>query len=163
MNRFCESDNRATLSLGCAAKKQSGAAAVEFAIVLPVLILLIYGMVVYAYAYVMQEAITFAAQEAAEAAVRVDPAQAQGAFINQVTAEAQARAAAVLAWLPAEARQKTIGNNGQSVAVVIVGNQVTVGITYNQFNETFPQLDLPLLGPVPPVPNTLTASGVVSL
>ncbi|MGH8458645.1 MAG: TadE/TadG family type IV pilus assembly protein, partial [Nevskiales bacterium] len=58
-----------------ARRSESGAAALEFAILLPLLLLLIYGLFVYSYMFVVQEAITFAAQEAAEAAVKVDPAQ----------------------------------------------------------------------------------------
>jgi hypothetical protein len=58
-----------------ARRGQSGAAALEFAFILPLLLFLIYGMVIYAYVFIVQEAITFAAQEAAEAAVKVDPAQ----------------------------------------------------------------------------------------
>src|SRR5258708_37699419 len=54
-------------------RTQRGAAAVEFAFVFPVLFLLIYGVIVYSYIFVLQESINYAAQQAAEAAVAVEP------------------------------------------------------------------------------------------
>ena len=55
-------------------RRHGGAAAVEFAFIFPVLFMLTYGAVVYSYAYVLKQSLTFAAQEAAEAAVDIDPA-----------------------------------------------------------------------------------------
>ena len=52
--------------------RQLGGAAVEFAFVFPFLFFLMYGVLVYSYLFVLQESINFAAQEAAEAAVKVD-------------------------------------------------------------------------------------------
>jgi hypothetical protein len=55
------------------AGKQSGASAVEFALVLPLLIALTYGTFVFSYLYIVHESINYAAQQGAEAAVAVDP------------------------------------------------------------------------------------------
>lgn len=54
-------------------REQGGAAAVEFAFVLPILLFLVYATVVYSYLFVVRESIEFAAHKGIEAAVAVDP------------------------------------------------------------------------------------------
>src|SRR5690606_27104241 len=95
--------------------RQAGAAVVEFAFVFPILFLLVYGVIVYAYVYVVQQSITYAAQEAAEAAVAVSPAQ-DDPFAQQ-QAVVRASAVSVLSWLPASQRQRVLGAGGEKVDV----------------------------------------------
>lgn len=58
---------------GLSRVRERGASAVEFALVFPVLFLLVYAVIVYSYTYVLQQAITYTAQHLAEAAVAVNP------------------------------------------------------------------------------------------
>ncbi|MGH8455117.1 MAG: TadE/TadG family type IV pilus assembly protein [Nevskiales bacterium] len=151
-----------------ARRSESGAAALEFAILLPLLLLLIYGLFVYSYMFVVQEAITFAAQEAAEAAVKVDPAQDPADYDAAVKAEVVAAATRVLSFLPAAQRERVLGSDGSKVQVTIgaspsgIGGVVTVNLSFN-FSGLFPAIPLPGLGPIPPMPGTLEARGVVGV
>jgi Flp pilus assembly protein TadG len=147
---------------------QGGAAAVEFAILLPLLLLMVYGIIVYSYLFVVQEAITFAAQEAAEAAVKVDPAQDPADYDAAVKAEVVATATRVLDFLPVAQRERVLGSDGSKVQVTIessptgIGGVVTVRLSF-AFAGMFPVLSLPGLGAVPPMPSTLEARGVVGV
>jgi len=153
---------------------QSGAAAVEFAFVFPFLFLLMYGVVVYAYTFVLQESINFTAQEAAEAAVAVDP-HATGADALR-TQRVRATAVAILNWLPASQKTRVIGASGELVQVQYCtkgsgglcpadtdGVIVTVRFAMTTPDNLFPVLDMPFLGKVPPLPTQLTAQSVVRI
>ena len=155
-------------------RAQSGAAAVEFALVFPLLFLLIYGMVVYAYLFVLQQSLVFAAQEAAEAVVRVDPRTGTDAQRRQ---EARQMAVRVLDWLPQSQKARVLGDsNGTSVNVEPCeeGQEfpcpgdtsgVIVRLTFNVAspNYLFPVINFVGLGAVPPMPDTLTAMAVVRI
>lgn len=147
---------------------ETGAAALEFAILLPLLLLLIYGMFVYSYMFVVQEAITFAAQEAAEAAVKVDPAQDADDYDAAVRAEVVATATRVLGFLPPAQRARVLGSDGSGVIITIgasptgIGGVVTVNLSF-LFTGLFPAIPLPGLGSIPPMPATLVARGVVGV
>lgn len=147
---------------------ESGAAAVEFALLLPLLLLMIYGIVVYSYMFVVQEAITFAAQEAAEAAVKVDPAQDPADYDAAVRAEVVATATRVLDFLPESQRERVLGSDGSKVLVTIepsptgIGGVVTVQLSFT-FAGLFPTIPLPGVGAIPPMPGTLEARGVVGV
>jgi Flp pilus assembly protein TadG len=147
---------------------ESGAAALEFAILLPLLLLMIYGIMVYSYMFVVQEAITFAAQEAAEAAVKVDPAQDPADYEAAVKAEVLATATRVLDFLPPAQRERVLGSDGSKVQVTVgssptgIGGIVTVNLSFT-FTGLFLQIPLPWIGPIPPMPGTLEARGVVGV
>lgn len=147
---------------------QSGAAALEFAFLFPLLLMLVYGMFVYSYMFIVQEAITFAAQEAAEAAVKVDPAQDPSDYDAAVRAEVTATAARVLDFLPATQRERVLGSDGSKIQVTIaaspsgIGGVVTVNLSF-AFEGLFPVIPLPGIGPIPPMPSTLDATGVVGV
>ena len=78
--------------------RQNGAVAVEFAFVFPLLFLLMYGVIVYAYVFVVQQSLQYAAQEAAEAAVKVNPLAGNADALR--ASNARMTAARVLRWLP---------------------------------------------------------------
>ena len=147
---------------------ESGAAALEFAILLPLLLMMIYGIVVYSYMFIVQEAITFAAQEAAEAAVKVDPAQDPADYEAAVRAEVQATATRVLGFLPPAQRERVLGSDGSKVEITVgpsptgIGGVVTVSLSFT-FAGLFPQIPLPGVGSIPPMPGTLEAIGVVGV
>lgn len=150
---------------------QSGAAAVEFAFVFPFLFLLMYGVVVYAYTFVLQESINFAVQEAAEAAVAVDPDAVNADALRDQ--RVRATAVAVLSWLPAAQKQRVLGANGELLQLEYCpqggsgcpSDTDAIIVTLN-FNMTtpdhlFPVIEMPLVGKVPPLPERLTARAVV--
>lgn len=154
-------------------RAQSGAALVEFAFVFPILFLLVYGVIVYAYIYVLKQSIVYAAQEAAEAAVAVDPS-IDDAFAQQQTV-VRATAVAALSWLPESQQARVVGSGGERVEVTLcpMGTQdcptdsdalrVTLRFDIANPSSLFPVLNLYIVGSVPPLPDTLTASAVVRI
>ena len=145
-------------------RRVSGAVAVEFALVFPILFFLIYGTVVYSYVFILHESINYAAQEAAEAAVAVLP-DSDGYDAN-VQARAKAQAAAVLNWLPAAQRERVLGAGGEKVEVTfpsIGGESAVQVILHFQLKDPtpiFPIINLPVVGEVPRLPDRISAQGV---
>ncbi len=145
---------------------QKGASAVEFAFVFPVLFLLVYGVIVYSYIYVLQQSITYSAQQSAEAAVAVSPEP--GDTLN-TRIEQRVRAVAVqsLNWLPANQRARVIGASGEKVQVsfdTIDTSQNVVRVTLEfEVPGLFPALELPLVGNIPPLPNRLRAQAIARI
>ena len=147
--------------------RQRGATAVEFALVFPMLFVVFYSVVVYSYLFVLQENISFAAQESAAAAHRVNPV-GNPDFDGNVTTQVQERAAEVLAWLPESQRSRVLNaaacaggeSNESGVEVCVDGatNVVTVNLRFN-VDGLFPVLRMPLLGELPPMPDMLVGSG----
>ncbi|MGH8504955.1 MAG: TadE/TadG family type IV pilus assembly protein [Stenotrophobium sp.] len=144
--------------------RQTGAAAMEFALVFPLLLLLTYGVIVYSYVYVLQSSINYAAQEGARAAVGVDPTVADG------TAQAGIAVTNSLSWLPTS--QKSLltttttactGTGGDSLCPS-GATGVVVRVTFGPVSSLFPTISLGgLMGinAVPPLPAQLTAVAVV--
>lgn len=133
--------------------RQLGAAAVEFAFVFPLLFLLIYGVIVYSYVFVLQESIAYAAQKAAEAAVTVAPDAA--GYDALAREQAKTMAGRVLSWLPAAQRERVLGDDNGKVEVLFipVGDSDAVQVTLRfELRGLFPVLNLPLIGEVPPLP-----------
>ena len=157
-----------------AMRSQSGAVAVEFAFVFPLLFMLMYGVVVYGYTFVLQQSLNFAAQEAAEAAVAVDPrADAADTLRNQRVRDT---ATAILNWLPAGQKQRVIGSSGEQVEIeyctggsggLCPSGTDAIIVTLNFSMTTpvylFPVLDMPLVGQIPPLPEQLTARAVARI
>lgn len=141
-----------------------GAVAVEFALVFPILFLLIYGTIVYSYVFILHESINYAAQEAAEAAVAVLP-DSNGYDAN-VQARVRAQAMAVLSWLPAAQRERVLGAGGEKVEVTFpdIGGesavQVILRFQLKDPTPIFPIINLPLVGDVPRLPDQISAQGV---
>lgn len=157
-------------------RRQGGGAVVEFAFVFPILFLLVYGVIVYAYIYVLQQTLVYAAQESAESAVSVDPMLAdQLGFDAAYPPVVRATAVSVLSWLPASQRARVVGSSGERVEVErcpqgtpdcpIDGNALRVTLRFDLMQPTslFPVLTLYSVGTVPPLPNTLTATAVVRI
>ena len=148
-------------------RQQRGATATEFALVFPLLFLLLYGLIVYAYVFLINESITFVAQEAAEAAVAVNPdAQPSGAYQAQVTQRVRTTAVDLLGWLPANQRERVVGSTGERVQVQFEtsGGQDVVRIDLQfDLDGLFPTVRLPLVGQVPPMPESLGANAIALL
>lgn len=164
-------------SLHLKSARQSGAVAVEFAFIFPLLFLLMYGIVVYSYVFVLNSALHFAAQEAAESVVRVAPEAGEGVKRQR----AQATARAMLDWLPSGQRSRIVGENGEAVDVrfcpEFAGNvcpecpagatdcgAVVVTLEFGLVDPPlFPQLTLPFVGTVPPLPAQIRAQAVTRI
>lgn len=147
-------------------RRHGGAAVIEFAFVFPILFMLTYGAVVYSYAYVLKQSLTFAAQEAAEAAVDIDPAnQSAGDYQDGIRSAATATAIAVVAWMPDRLRNglATTANlcsaGGGSTACPTTGDAVVVTLTLplTGNSQLFATMNLPIIGTFPPLPATMTA------
>ena len=142
-------------------RAQSGAAAVEFAFVFPVLFLLIYGVIVYSYIFVLQESINYAAQQAAEAAVAVEPQSA--GYDAMATAQARSMASRVLQWLPQSQQMRVLGEGGEKVEVTFssAGDSDVVQVQLRfALPGLFPVMNLPIVGEVPYLPPQLVAQAV---
>ena len=147
---------------------QRGATAVEFAFVFPILFLLLYGLVVYAYVFLVNESMTFVAQESAEAAVAVDPNKVtpRAAYEAQVTQRVRTTASDLFGWLPGDQRSRVVGSAGEKVRVAFrtSGGQQVVQVDMDfDFEGLFPTVALPFVGRVPPMPETLSANAVALL
>ena len=139
--------------------RQRGATALEFAFVFPLLFLLMYGILVYAYIFLLKESLAFVAQEAAESAVAVDPFDNQN-YVDQVRQRAQQTASSLLQWLPNDQRELVVGSNGELVDVDLVpsGEQRFVRVRLEfVVGDLFPSIPLPLVGQAPPMPDVLRA------
>ncbi len=142
-------------------RAQLGAAAVEFAFVFPILFLLIYGVIVYSYIFVLQESINFAAQQAAEAAVAVEPTTPS--YDALATTRARAMASRVLQWLPSSQQTRVLGETGDKVEVTFsnAGDSDVVQVRLRfSLPGLFPVLNLPIVGEVPRLPPQLVAQAV---
>lgn len=163
-----------------APRRQMGAAVVEFAFVFPLLFLLTYGTIVYGYVFMLQEALTFTAQQSAAAAVAVDPAKyptVAGARA-QMTTIAQATAVQSLIWLGTTQSARVVGTGGEKVQVTFCnkGNTgcptdtdaISVKMIFDLKVPTplFPVLSfggMMGLGSIPPMPNQLVAQATVRI
>lgn len=163
--------------------KQGGAAAVEFALIFPLLFFLLYSVVVYSYVFVLQETITFAAQQAAASAIAVSPKLTTAAAQTAMTATARATAVSTLSWLPASQQTHVLGDtSGSNIQVnfcpmgTTVGNVicptdtdaiiVTLIFDMNSPSPLFPVISfggLMGINSVPPLPSQLTSKAVVRI
>jgi hypothetical protein len=150
-----------------AQRSQQGAVAVEFAFIFPILFLLMYGIVVYSYVFVLNSALNYAVQESVASALRVAPAEANS--VRQI--EALNRARAALQWLPQAQRDRVFANEALIVtfdqscsAAAAISDCIRVRLTMPIQNPAlFPRLTLPLVGTIPPLPQSLSAEAVARI
>ncbi len=149
---------------------QSGAVAVEFAFVFPLLFMLVYGTIVYSYVFVVQSSLNFAAEQAAQSAVAVSPSAANydDAVVTQVTATANN----LLNWLPAAPRTMSISSRGTEKATASCtvsgstsapGAGVVIVTICFDVRQMFSQISIPGLGAAPPLPSNLGAQATVRI
>jgi len=151
---------------------QRGASAIEFVFVFPLLFLLVYGVIVYSYVYVIQQSITYGAQQSAEAAVAVNPIP-ESTLDARIQTQVRAVAVQSLNWLPPGQLARVTGADGTKVkvdtAVVLGANQVGVKVTLefdlksDAFSPLFPTLTLPFVGDIPPLPDQLRAQAIARI
>jgi Flp pilus assembly pilin Flp len=93
-------------------EQQSGATAIEFAFVLPMLIALTYAIFVYSYVYVVYEALNYAAQQGSRVGSRRRPRARHRLSVDRAPRTRRPRRAGVLSWLPESQIASSVGDNG---------------------------------------------------
>lgn len=154
-------------------RAQTGAAMVEFAFVFPLLFFLVYGCVVYGYIFMLQEALTFTAQQAASSALAVAPQSTAGAANTQMIALAQSTATQSLSWLGGQATRVTTtpticSVSGGASCPADGTDAIVVRMVFNVKQPTplFPVISFGGamgLGSVPPLPTQLVAQATVRI
>lgn len=137
----------------------AGSAAIEFAIVVPVLLAIVIGIVYYGVMLALQQVLTLAAEEGARAALRY-PAGVSGPGLA-ATQGARVDAAAAMArgTLPTSIRNLLPpGNVAQAVPCASGSTDVCVQVTLKLTTTNI----LPAV-PMVPVPATLSGSAMVQL
>ena len=153
-------------------RRQSGAAAVEFAFLFPLLLFIVYATIVYGYVFFLQQTINLVAQESAKAAVAMPPFDANGNPVDYSTVVADyfnaSKTSGLLSGLPAAQRADVqlptvsapvnlVDGGGQTI-----GQVITITVQFNNLTTVFPQIGLPGIGPaLPPLPSTLQARASV--
>uniref|UniRef100_UPI003F86D4C4 TadE family protein n=1 Tax=Cupriavidus ulmosensis TaxID=3065913 RepID=UPI003F86D4C4 len=139
--------------------RSSGAAALEFAIVLPILLTVVIGIVYFGIVLALQQALTLAAEEGARAALRYP----SGAAANNAAATQALRVSAAsstaLASLPTSISSLiSAANVAQVISCANPSGSVCVKVTLSLSSSSI----LPVV-PGVPLPATLTGSATVQL
>ena len=140
-------------------RRTAGVAALEFAVVLPIFLVVVLGIVYYGIVLALQQSLTLAAAEGARAALRYPLSANCGTAGATVALRVPAAAQTAQATLPDSIR--TLVNNtgiAQAVACSMPAGAVCVRVTLNLPTSTL----LPSV-PLVPVPATLTGSATVQL
>ncbi|TXH03904.1 MAG: pilus assembly protein [Nevskiaceae bacterium] len=171
------STQRFPVQCGRRGNKQGGSAAVEFAMVFPLLLILTYSAIVYGYIFMLQEALTFTAQQAASSAIAVSPQLTTATARSKMTTLAQTTAYQALQWLGAQS-SRVVGTGGEKVQVTFCnqGGQgcptdtdaITVKMIFDMNVPTplFPVISfggLMGMGSLPPIPDQITAQAMVRI
>lgn len=142
-------------------QRERGATAIEFALLFPLLFVVLYAGITYGFVFFLQQRVNFAAQEAVRAAIAVDPSVTD--YSGTITANASLAVTQSFtgggAALPAGLAVPP------SVTVSADKTTVQVTVTYSLTSPVlFPRITLPGFGPVPALPAALigTATGRLS-
>lgn len=144
---------------------QRGSAAIEFALVLPLLLIIMIGTLYFGYLYVLDIAVTHAAQQAAVSAVSVEPAgEYASGYWSRLSQVVQNTAENSLEWLaPAVGMPATSvtraggcipsdGGSGEEGGSSLSGALTEIRVTLSLAGSSafLPQITLPPLGKIPP-------------
>lgn len=142
------------------AKRQHGAAAIEFAAVFMIFFAVFYGLVSYSLPMLMLQSFNQASAEAVRRCVALDPGSPS--YTNDVQNLARQVISQQLQWLPA-----AFDFQPASDAQVTLASDklLTVAIDYPKAKLThvLPMLVLPLIGEVPRLPDRLRAEASLQL
>lgn len=132
--------------------KQKGAAAIEFAAVFVIFFAVFYGLVSYSLPLLMMQSFNQATAEAVRRAVAVDPNSANYATTVQNLANSVVQAQTL--WIPS-----LFNFAATDYSSVYANGVLTVRIDYptSKLTQVLPLLVLPVVGPVPNLPTTLSA------
>lgn len=151
--------------------RQRGAALIEFALVLPLLLAFTIGIIYYGYVFMLDAAVTHAAKQGAQVAVNLDPldfaspADYQDAVVLRVSNSVSNS----LDWLPPSVHDGLILPPSVSFIAAPAGQagmllNVTVVLSVaGGSSPLLPQITLPVIGSVPPLPLTLNGVAQVVL
>lgn len=144
---------------GSLARRQKGAAAIEFVAVFMVFFAVFYGLVSYALPMLMLQSFNQASSEAVRRCVALDPASAS--YASDVQTLARQVIDQQLAWMPSSLGFQAANDAQVSVA----GKLLTVSIRYpsERLGRVMPVLKLPLIGDVPRLPEALQAEASLQL
>lgn len=139
--------------------KQRGAAAIEFSLVFPVFLALIYAIVTYSVVFMLIQGFTYASEDALRAAIAVDcdGLTSQECIDDRITPAVRAQAVNSLTWLPASVKAQVLGAAGEEVVVNCSSGTCTVEIRYDNYasNPLIPAITLPAIGTIPRIPQNL--------
>ena len=156
-----------------------GASLVEFAIVLPLFLLLVIGILTYGIAFATHQAVNYAAQRSAESVARLDPDLDMSAYGPRATDLVNERLASVLGYFPGDAPSVAAAESGcdplegpESAAAArlcidtdidVPGRRVIVvelAPTFDSLWPGFPQTGyIPALGPIRATGRSVVAAG----
>lgn len=152
--------------------RQCGAALIEFALVLPILLVLVIAIIYYGYVFMLDAAVTHAAKQGAHAAVNIRPTdfESPSAYTTAVGVQVNNSVSDSLSWLPPSVRDGL----SEPPAVVTfsqpaagqVGMQLSVTVSLNVAGGSsplLPQITLPGIGRVPVLPQALNGLALVVL
>lgn len=140
--------------------RQSGVAAIEFAMVLPLLVALVLGIVYYGMVLALEQVLTLAAAEGARAALRYPAGAADGSPQASRGLRVTAAAQTALAALPATIAQKLASTRDIAAAnpCSAPADAICVSVTLR-----LPTANILPSVPFVPMPQTLTGSAVAQL
>jgi Flp pilus assembly protein TadG len=146
--------------------RQTGAAAIEFALLFLLFFVLFYAMVSYALVFMLQNAIVHAAEEGARAAISVDPLaySSSSSYINNgIVPTVRSTVGNSLDWLPAKAKSHALGVGNGNVQVSVSNGVLTVQVAYPNYRSDplLPVLNFPGFGPI--IPQSLQGRAILRL
>jgi Flp pilus assembly protein TadG len=148
-------------------RSQSGAAAIEFALLFVLFFVVFYALVSYGMAMMLKESFQHAAEEGARAALAVDNLAfaSTGAYQGQVVSRVRTTVGNSLDWLPASIKTRVLGVGNGNVQTSWSGNTLTVTVSYTGYtsNPPIPVLTFPVIGEVPRLPADLAGRAVIEL
>ncbi|MDR5171603.1 pilus assembly protein [Methylobacillus flagellatus] len=148
--------------------RQSGAAAIEFALLFMLFFTLFYALVTYAILFLLQSSFVFAASEGARAAIAVDPMaySSSAQYANEgIASRVRHTVGNALTWLPESVREHVLGAGNSKVVVDVAGGSLTVRVVYSNYNDNpvIPILTIPGYGPMLPMPLDLQGNARINL
>jgi len=136
-------------------KSQTGAVAIEFALVFIIFFAVFYGLVSYSLPLVMMQSFNQATAEAVRRSVAVDPNTPN--YSTVVLNTANATLTQQLSWIP-PVFNLVVGVDTSSQYSATGLLTVRVDYPVSKLNQVMPVLVLPGIGPVPSLPSHLTAT-----
>jgi Flp pilus assembly protein TadG len=143
---------------------QAGIAAIEFAFIFPMLFFMLYSIVVYSLLFVVYQSINFAAQEAARAAVALQPGSSSGTYQTTAQDVCQPPTGGTttngLSWITSSFGKikcvASLGGSGTNatLTVTVTFTPASTGLFHAFDFRSFG------LGTIPPLPTTLVATAV---